>query len=234
MSTVRAISFDLDDTLWDLAPVLTAAEQRTYAWLVARVPALSDRYDLSGLRDVRLQLLHTQPDLRHQITALRRAGVETALRELGLPAGEAAHLADGALEEFLRARHAVRYFDGALEVLAALQPRYVLGSLTNGNACPRRLGLDRYFSFSFSAEQLNASKPAPDLFRAAMAAAGVKAAELLHVGDHIEHDIEAAKLLGARAIWLNRAGQPWPGHRATPDATIGDLRELPAAIARLD
>ena len=67
--------------------------------------------------------------------------------------------------------------------MAAVQQlagHYVLGTLTNGNADIQRLGLSDYFSFSFSAEQVGAPKPAPNLFHAALDHTGVKAEEMIN------------------------------------------------------
>ena len=56
---------------------------------------------------------------------------------------------------------------------------------------------------------------------------------MIHVGDHHEHDIQAAQAAGVRAVWFNREGKVWPG-AAAPDAEFGDFGELPRIIAALD
>ena len=76
-----------------------------------------------------------------------------------------------AIEIFLAARNDIELFDGAQRLPSGLwqEPLYVLGALTNGNADINRLGLGHVFDFAFSAEQVGAPKPAPQLFNAALA-----------------------------------------------------------------
>jgi putative hydrolase of the HAD superfamily len=68
-------------------------------------------------------------------------------------------------------------------------------------------------------------KPHPSIFEAALAALDVVAAETAMVGDSYEDDIEGARALGIRAIFLDRDG-------LRRDATdrIDTLLALPAAL----
>ena len=68
----------------------------------------------------------------------------------------------------MNGRHQLTLFDGVEEVLAQLKEKYTLGVLTNGNADIKRLGIDHYFNFSFSAEELNDSKPSATHFKKVM------------------------------------------------------------------
>jgi hypothetical protein len=47
---VRAVTFDLDFTLWDLSGVLRHAEQVCQGFIEQRYPAVAKRYDIEGLR----------------------------------------------------------------------------------------------------------------------------------------------------------------------------------------
>lgn len=40
----KAILFDLDDTLWPIAPVILQAEQTLHAWLQAHAPRVAERF----------------------------------------------------------------------------------------------------------------------------------------------------------------------------------------------
>ena len=53
---------------------------------------------------------------------------------------------------------------------------------------------------AFLAEELNASKPAPDMFHAAIERAGVTPERIVHVGDHPEHDVQGAREVGMRNL----------------------------------
>lgn len=229
---IRLVTFDLDDTLWDIAPVVAHAEQRLYEWLQQEAPQLTQRYTVADLQQLKVELLATTPGLEHQISQLRISALELALQHSGYATGESAELARRGFEVFLHARHEVTYFESALETLAELSQHYTIGALTNGNADVGRLELARYFDFGLAAEQFNAAKPAPDLFLAALERTGLHAAAMVHVGDHVENDIGAALRLGIRAIWVNFARNDWPGG-PPPTATIHHLSELPEVLQQL-
>lgn len=229
---IQLVTFDLDDTLWDIAPVLVRAEHHLYQWLQRQAPRLTERYDSLGLQQLMAEHLAANPELGHQISQLRIVTLESALTTSGYSHRFSVEMARQAFEVFLLARHEVEYFEHAMETLATLSQRYVLGALTNGNADVTRLELAPYFDFALAAEQLRAAKPAPDLFLAALARGGAEPSTAVHVGDHIENDVRAAQALNIRAVWVNFQHQPWPGG-TPPAATIHSLRELPATLERL-
>ncbi|WP_313224864.1 HAD family hydrolase [Stutzerimonas nitrititolerans] len=226
--SIRLITFDLDDTLWDVRPVLHSAELTLREWLARHTPDLND-FSVEALGAIRRTLLEAQPELRHRISELRRRILCHALEEAGYPRGEARELAEQAFQVFLEARHAVQLFPEVHPTLELLANHYRLGVLTNGNADVRRLGLADYFDFTLCAEELGIGKPDPRPFCEALKRAGVAAEHAVHIGDHPSDDIGGAQRAGMRAIWFNPTGGPWQddGH---PDAVIGNLAELPALL----
>lgn len=203
---VRAVSFDLDYTLWDLADVIHRAEQRQYDFLVGRCPEVSRRYTLEQFRELRTQVHDDSPDIRHDVTALRKQ----ALYRLGAVCGFDDEVAEQAFHVFLDARHEVALYPDTKPLLDALHGRYVLGALTNGNAEVARLGLEHYFDFALSAVEVGAAKPDRVIFEAAQHRAGVPAAQIMHVGDEPSSDVVGAARYGMIAVWLNREHAPWP------------------------
>jgi len=226
--SIRLITFDLDDTLWDVRPVLHSAELTLREWLARHTPDLND-FSVEALGAIRRTLLDAQPELRHRISELRRRILCHALEEAGYPRDEACELAEQAFQVFLEARHAVQLFPEVHPTLELLANHYSLGVLTNGNADVRRLGLADYFDFTLCAEELGVGKPDPRPFCEALKRAGVAAEHAVHIGDHPSDDIGGAQRAGMRAIWFNPTGGPWQddGH---PDAIIGNLAELPALL----
>ncbi|MHB0806395.1 HAD family hydrolase [Stutzerimonas nitrititolerans] len=226
--SIRLITFDLDDTLWDVRPVLHSAELTLREWLARHTPDLND-FSVEALGAIRRTLLDAQPELRHRISELRRRILCHALEEAGYPRDEACELAEQAFQVFLEARHAVQLFPEVHPTLELLANHYRLGVLTNGNADVRRLGLADYFDFTLCAEELGVGKPDPRPFCEALKRAGVAAEHAVHIGDHPSDDIGGAQRAGMRAIWFNPTGGPWQddGH---PDAIIGNLAELPALL----
>lgn len=228
--TVELITFDLDDTLWDVGPVIHNAETRLRDWLADHAPRL-DGFPVESLAAIRRVLVEAEPELKHRISELRRRILFHALHDAGYPEPEAHALAARAFDVFLEARHAIDLFPEVHPTLEHLANHYRLGVLTNGNADVRRLGLADYFQFTLCAEDLGIGKPDPRPFQEALGRAGVAAEHAVHVGDHPDDDIGGAQRAGMRAIWFNPAGKPWQ-HEGGPDAQISSLAELPGLLAR--
>ena len=223
---VRVISFDLDDTLWAIDPVITRANQVLYDWLAARYPRITAGQTPQSLHEICLAFMHARPKDKHDLSALRKA----FLRHLGQQAEYADDFAEDAFEVFFAARNTVELFPEVEVVLARLAQHYRLVALSNGNACIERIGLTRYFSASVNSAKVGAAKPDPAMFHAALAILGESAQSMLHVGDHPEHDVLGAQRAGVRAVWLNRHTAPWPTHLVPPCAQLNDLQALVALL----
>lgn len=232
-SGIKLISFDLDNTLWDVEPVLHAAEATTQAWLEEFCPKLFKRFSAEQLRQARMEYWQNHPEFRHLITRVRRDSLRIKMIEAGYCLLDAIELADMAMEIFLDARHKIHFYDDALSTLNQLSPNYKLAAISNGNASPKRLGLHQ-FSFHLSAEEVGAAKPSPEPFELAMAMAAINPHEMVHIGDCPKDDIAAAASLGIKTIWLNRHNQIWPRAEVQPDRTVTTLSQLANAIFELE
>ena len=226
--TLRLITFDLDDTLWDVGPVLDSAEAGLLAWLAEHAPVLGAEAD-ERLQHSKRWVLEQDPTLKGRISELRRRTLHHGLRSAGYAEHEAARLAEDAFQHFLAARQQVSLFPEVLPTLLQLGRQFRLGVLTNGNADVQRIGIAGYFHFAFSAEELGVSKPDPRAFHAALEHADIPAAQAVHIGDHPRDDIQGAQAAGMRAVWVNPQGKPWEGE-GRPDAQIASLAELPALL----
>jgi len=232
MGRIRLVTFDLDNTLWDVDSVIREAERVTRRWLIEQVPEAADITPDAYLA-LRAEALADAPRLAHDVSRLRIEVSRRALLGTGRSAQEAQRIAEAAFELFLHERHKVKYFDGALDALDTLARRYALGSLTNGNADIGRLALARFFRFGISAAEVGASKPDAAMFRAALLRARVTAVEAVHVGDHPVDDIQGASDLGIHTVWVNLQGAAHPDG-VTPTRAVAALVELPDRIAEID
>jgi len=226
---IKLVTFDLDDTLWDAGPILRAAEEKQFAWLDQQVPEFQARLPRGELSLIRKSLIQQNPELVHNLTHLRREILTVALEKTGQEKPRARELAHQAVEVFLQGRHEVVYFEHAIDLLAKLSRQYTLAALSNGNADIDRLGIGKYFSFKCSSADVNAGKPAPDMFLAALRHLDIDPEEAVHVGDHPENDVRAAAMAGLGAIWLNIAGQRPPEGVAYKE--VGCLTEIPDCLS---
>jgi 2-haloalkanoic acid dehalogenase type II len=220
---IRAITIDLDDTLWPIWPIIERAEAALGAWLLQHAPATAAQWsDPKALREVRNQMHLTRPDLAHDLSALRRESIRLVLTQ----AGDDPALAEAAFEVFFAERQRVELFEDALPALEFLARRYPVVALSNGNADVHRVGLGQHFHAAFSAREFGVGKPDARIFHAAADAAGVGAAEVLHIGDDAHLDVVGALGAGMQVAWLNRQGHAWEHAPLQPHATVTDLMTL--------
>jgi putative hydrolase of the HAD superfamily len=218
---IRAITLDLDDTLWPIWPTIQRAEAALHAWLQAHAPATAALWGPQRLRALRNEVERERPDLAHDLSAFRREAIRRALAE----AGDPETLVAPAFEVFFAERQKVDLFDDALPALAWLSARFPLVALTNGNADLNRVGLAQYFTGAVSAKDFGVAKPHPSIFLEACRVAGHPPEQVLHVGDDWALDVEGALSANMQVAWLNRQNaQGLPEKK--PVRSVGTLHEL--------
>lgn len=223
---IQALTFDLDDTLWPIQPVIEHAEHTLQRWLEMHCPRVAARWDLASIRQLREQIAAAQPAIEHDFSAQRMATLDHMLLRCGYSKLDVQR----AFDVFFDARHQVDLYPEVQSTLGTLSEHYPLAAITNGNAIPERVGLGM-FSFCFHARQYAFPKPHPCLFDAARQHLGSQAERTVHIGDHPVQDVEAARAAGFQAIWVNRAGIAWP-EDTPPPATVQSLAEVPALLGR--
>ena len=216
------MSFDLDDTLWPVGPVIAAAESALLSWLRERYPLTLSGHDSESLRALRAGVAQRFPERGHDLTFLRHR----TLKDLFGAAGHAESLADEALEVFFSARNRVEFYDDVRPALNRLRSRYRLFAVSNGNADLQRCGIGDLFAGHVTASAAGAAKPDARIYAALLKMAGVGAARVLHIGDDPLADVVGATQAGMQAVWLNRDGREWPKSLAAPPRTVSTLAEI--------
>jgi putative hydrolase of the HAD superfamily len=243
---VRAVSFDLFDTLVDLT-LEALPPLRVEGELVSpTAPALHAAFGaeavpfeafVRALRGVDKEVRRRQ----------HREGREVSTRERYGALARALGVADEALVERLRREHMgrlrgqVREVAHHRELLRALRGRLPLAVCSNFTDTETALavlgeaGLRDSLEVVKISEAVGWRKPRREIFDALLGELGLAPGEVLHVGDNLEADVGGAAALGMRTAWLTRrvgdaaaARERYTG--PPPDFTIADLAELPALL----
>jgi putative hydrolase of the HAD superfamily len=222
MKATRVISLDLDDTLWPVGPVIAAAEAALFDWLEARYPKTVRGHSVESMRAMRARIAARFPERSHDLTFLRRRALAAQFAAVGYPEA----LCEEALEVFLAARNRVQFYADVRPALLRLRADYRLFAVSNGNADLHRCGIGDLFEGHITAIAAGAAKPDARIFAALEDMAGVRAEEVLHVGDDPLADVVGARQAGMQAVWLNRDSRDWPVALAPPARTISTLAEI--------
>ncbi|SHF29923.1 putative hydrolase of the HAD superfamily [Modicisalibacter ilicicola DSM 19980] len=236
---VTALTFDLDDTLWDNHEVMVATENGHYAWLdeaLARADTdrqrLSERFPLSAYQARRQHIARREPLRRGDFTWIRRQSLIEMLHDYGLPHAVAEEYALAAMEHFMTLRHRLTPYPEVEGLLDALAQRYALAAITNGNVQVTRLPLARHFPVAIAAGELLAPKPDARPFLAALARLGSAPSRAMHVGDSWHEDVLPAWRLGMRVAWIDKHDER-PSELPAGVYRLAHVRELPALLEHL-
>jgi putative hydrolase of the HAD superfamily len=96
LGQISALTFDLDDTLYDNRPVIDRTMHESLAFVRSYHPSLS-QFD-NELNQLRQTLLAAEPEIYHDVTVWRHRALELGMRNAGLSAEAAKAGADAAME----------------------------------------------------------------------------------------------------------------------------------------
>ncbi len=218
----KALSLDLDDTLWPIWPAIERAEAALDAFLRERCPRTAERFPVPEMRLLREKIAAEYPQYAHDFTRQRKLSLAHALHIAG---DDQAHTED-AFEAFYQARNQIEFFPDALPALARLSARFPIAALTNGNADLQRIGIARHFAVQVMARDEGHAKPDAPIFHVTCTRLGVAIDQVLHIGDDPVLDISGAARAGMRTCWINRRQETWPGHLPPPDLQFSTLAAL--------
>jgi putative hydrolase of the HAD superfamily len=243
---VRAVFFDLDDTLceyWEAARtgLFEAFAQHSPP---GYTPQEMVEHWAKAFRTFLKEIPHPDWYPRYLKTAeiTRTEQMRRTLLEIGIVDEERAK---NLSETYMKERDSrLRLFDDSIEILDLLKGKYALGLITNGPADLQRqeintLKIEGYFDAILIEGEMGEGKPHLSVFRRAESLVNSVPAETLFVGNSYSHDIRPAIEAGWRTAWIRRptdippsagpggsAVEKKPDDAPNPDITINNLREL--------
>lgn len=234
---IRALLFDLDDTLLETHESHAAAVLAGARYAATRQPGRSVEELAAAFHSVQRRLEATLEEgaTYHTHELFRTATWRDALAEVGL----SPELGMEAAQVYLAERRSrYRLYAEVPALLADLRRSYRLVLVTNGLADQQRekiraVDLERRVDAVLVSGEVGSWKPDSGIFRLALERAGVGPEEALMLGDNPMRDVAGAQAVGIRAVWVRRYAHLTPAEGVTPLAELSDLRPLPGLLAGL-
>ena len=231
MGALRAVLFDIDDTLFSTTHFAELARRNAVRAMVETGIGLPEEVVLRELEEVIAEFSSNYDHHFDQLLRrLRPKALEKVNSALIVAAGVAAYH-DTKFRE-------LKPFDDVLPLLEALRRAGLLtGIITHGWTVKQaekivRLGLVPHLDPGavFISDQLGISKPNPKIYSIALRDLGLKPSEAMYVGDNPTHDVAPPKSIGMIAVWARRAARHGLEGRVEPDHVVDDFQELRAIL----
>ena len=222
---IRAVIFDLDNTLVDFmrvkrAAVAGAVEAMIDAGLRSSkdeaIKRVFNMYDREGIEDQKIfdkLLTESYGEVDYRILAAGVNGYRKA-----------------------KEGHLVLYPHVRLTILQLARMGLKLGLVSDAPRLPvwmrlNSLGLDAFFDAVVVNEDTGKKKPDPAPFRLALDRLGVKPEEAIMIGDWAERDMVGAKALGMRTAFA-RYGDDFNTKDPGADVELNDVSEIVEVVRR--
>ena len=226
MKKLRALIFDLDDTLYPERSYVLSGFRAVAEWARGNLGVSSDQVmaELVDLHDG-----GDRGDTFDRWLAKRRLNMESLLPKF--------------IEAYRSHSPSIRPFGIVPDMLSRLRASFRLGLVTDGYGGVQRLklaalGLEGFFDAVVFSDDLGreAWKPSPRPFEAAMRALGTPASEAAYVADNPLKDFWGPRSLGMRTIRVRygdgyHAKDEPPSPEHAPDVSIDDLSELEGLLS---
>ena len=209
MPKIKLITFDLDDTFWDIKSTIVNAEINSRKWIEDRIERKIEWGTIDDFLKIRNELIKDNPALNYDLGLLRKKIISYHTQKYFRNQKDLDEFIEEAFMFFLEERHKVKFFDDVITVLEKLSSKYKLGVLTNGNADIKKLGIDHMFEFSLSSMDVKSNKPDQGHFVKAKELSQISFQNTLHVGDHPVNDVYGARELGINVMWFNLNNLVW-------------------------
>src|SRR3989344_2091576 len=219
MGRIKAIKFDLDDTLLDNAPLMDSSLRQGIAAMIAK----GFKVDIDEALVVIKKIIEKDARKDKFLELARHYGQkDLKLIEQGRKAYATADIKE------------LVHFSGVAETLALLHATFTLVLVTQGNPAQQRkkialLGISHYFDHILTPH----TGEKEQAFRESMNLLKLTADEILIVGDRIDAEIKMGNKLGMTTVRIlqGKYSRLSPEHELEkPDFTIKEIKEVIAIV----
>ncbi|AWP14363.1 putative N-acylneuraminate-9-phosphatase [Scophthalmus maximus] len=238
--TVKAVLFDLDNTLIETSRAGGAAMRKT-SELLKTTLGLDDNTTGVICDKFKQKLFHEQfdPAAGRSIDDVRVGHWEESIQET-VSGSRTPSLAAQCYSMWKNSRLEVLSLSPQIrDLLRQLRSRYKLLLLTNGEAQTQRekveaVGCEEFFDAIVIGGEHAEQKPFASIFTLCFNTLGVEAQDCVMVGDSLDTDIQGGFDARVRAtVWISSAGGAVADGSVIPDYTIPTVLDLPHILAQL-
>lgn len=201
MQPVQALTFDLDDTLYDNVPCMAKTEDE-FMTCLQQHDGLQD-FQFAEFEQFKQLALDDDPEIFHDVVIWREKALGKLFQDKQFHSAQAGSMIADIMDHFIYWRNQLTVPEETHQVLANLANKYPLAVISNGNADIEKIGLADYFQFALRAGPDGRSKPFPDIFHTAATQLAIPSQHVLHVGDNLYADVLGAINGQMQACWIN-------------------------------
>ena len=192
-SAIKVLSFDLDNALYDNAPVIAHAERCSSEFLQAEFEKQGQVFELEAFLSIRQSLLEQNNPAFENLSRMRKHALSILCGDLN----NAEYIAAEAFSRFIKARSLIRVEPEIEAMLSKLSAKFTIVSASNGNCDIASTEIGEYFDSRWSATDDLRAKPHPEMLQAICKHYSIAPENLLHIGDSEAKDGGSAQAAGA-------------------------------------
>ena len=213
---LHLLTFDLDDTVFPITPVVQDANSMMIRALNSFGYEANNDEIIAASKRIRRELRERGEEITY--TTLRKKSIRCEMERVCSTRNVDNAIVDMVFDSWLEERHASAnrnifpYASSALQRIRELYPSAVIGAITNGRGNPFKMPtIAQYFDFCVSGEDDNVfplRKPDKGIYEAALRRYGElmntsnKVKNWIHVGDDLANDVGASAACGAKTVWI--------------------------------
>lgn len=249
LTQIKAISFDLDDNLYNNRPIMQAIEKQMTAYFADKfaqlLPEVTGVFNRKFWAPYRAEAIEANADVSHDVVRHRFESYRLGFLAHNLTGAVATQEAQAGLDYFISLRSDFTVPKESVALLESLSKQYPLVAISNGNVDTQAIGISHYFQHIYHAGYQNQNtlagndsedcecllrmKPSTDMFDEVCKQLNILPAELLHVGDCGVADIRGALNAGCQSAWLSKydVGKPL---KQVPHIELREITELSSLL----
>jgi putative hydrolase of the HAD superfamily len=228
LSYIRAISFDLDDTLYNNMPYIHEAQRCLSKYIKQRYPVAAGISNAQW-QDIRAATLKERPELEHDLGLLRASTMTKGFELAGMQPELISPAVKDCFDYFYFKRSDFEVSKSVHKTLKKLAKQVPIAAITNGNVNCEAIGIAKYFSCVINASPAYPMKPNPTMFEHVSKTLNIPSKNILHVGDDLHKDIKGAIDAGYQSAWfaVNRTmGLANENASVLPHVQLSELKDL--------